>query len=177
MPGVAKPFPGRFATFGIFAAALGYAEAVVVVYIRALMGIGPGQGESHPAELLRRSASMPWLVPTEQTREAATLVILGCVAWLGSAGWQGRLGAFLYVFGIWDLTYYLGLYMHLQWPTSLTTMDLLFLIPPGPWWYQPVWLPMVIAAAFIVVGSLMLAREHRARPLRDTPRPPLAGSS
>jgi hypothetical protein len=32
------------------------------------------------------------------------------------------------------------------------TMDLLFLIPPHPWWYQPVWVPVVISVVMIAVG-------------------------
>jgi hypothetical protein len=60
-----------------------------------------------------------------------------------------RLGAFLVVFGVWDIAYYIALYALLRWPPSVATLDLLFLIPPGPWWIQPVWVPVAISCVMI----------------------------
>jgi hypothetical protein len=38
-------------------------------------------------------------------------------------------------------------------------MDILFLIPPGPWWHQPVWVPVVISCVMIALGvRLFLSR-------------------
>jgi hypothetical protein len=92
------------------------------------------------------------LLPTEQTREAATLVMLAAVGVLAARGIRARIGAFLVVFGVWDLAYYAALYALLRWPPSLGTLDLLFLIPPHPWWHQPVWVPMVISLGLIALG-------------------------
>lgn len=139
-----------------FAAAMGWLEAVVVVYIRGLVGIARPETIPPAAEVMRRFAALPWLLPTEQTREAATVVMLASVAWLAARTWPGRLGAFLVCFGVWDIFYYVGLKALLRWPPSLFTRDMLFLIPPHPWWYQPVWVPIAISAVMIAAGVRLL---------------------
>jgi uncharacterized membrane protein YidH (DUF202 family) len=101
---------------------------------------------------MRRLALLPWLLRTEQTREVATLVMLAALALLAANRHRTRIGAFLIAFGTWDLAYYASLYAMLRWPPSPTAMDLLFLLPPHPWWYQPVWLPVAISCAMVVVG-------------------------
>ena len=105
-------------------------------------------------------ADLPWLMRTEQTREAATIVMLGAVAGLAARRLGGRLGAFLICFGVWDIIYYAGLFALLRWPPSLTAKDVLFLIPPHPWWYQPVWLPIAISLLFVWTGSRLLVRSE-----------------
>ena len=150
--------PRRLLVAALFAAAMGYLEAVVVVYIRGLLGMGPGDGMPAESEVMRRMAALPWLLYTEQAREVATMMMIASVAWLAAPTLRARIGAFLVVFGVWDIVYYIGLYAHLRWPTSLATKDLLFLIPPGPWWYQPVWVPLAFSVGFIVVGSRMFLR-------------------
>jgi hypothetical protein len=136
----------------VFAAAMGWLEAVVVVYIRGLLGIAHAETIPAESEVLARMRALPWLLPTEQTREVATLTMIAAAGWFAADRWRARLGAFLIVFGIWDLAYYGGLYALLRWPPSLATKDLLFLIPPHPWWYQPVWVPMAIATAMVLLG-------------------------
>lgn len=159
------PFPrligagasGRLAALLVFGAAMGWLEGVVVVYIRGLIGVAHTETIPSAAEVARRFATLPWLLTTEQGREVATLVMLASVAWLTFRSTRARIGAFLFVFGVWDIAYYVALYAMLRWPPSLTTMDLLFLIPPHPWWYQPVWLPVAISSGMIAVG-VRLAR-------------------
>ena len=87
--------------------------------------------------------------------------MLAAVAWLSAARARARFGAFLVIFGVWDIVYYLALYAMLRWPPSLTTMDVLFLIPPGPWWNQPVWLPVAISTVMILVGVRLFGRDRR----------------
>lgn len=136
----------------VFAAAMGWLEGVVVVYIRGLLGIARDGGIPEPAAVMDRVRSLPWLLSTEQTREAATLAMLAAVAWLAGDRFRSRLGGFLVIFGVWDIAYYAALFALLRWPPSLTTMDLLFLIPPSPLWYQPVWVPIAISIGMIAVG-------------------------
>jgi hypothetical protein len=155
LPAAAPP-RGRLVALIVFAAAMGWLEGVVVVYIRGLLGIAHGPTFPPQREIMARMAALPWLVPTEQTREAATLVMLAAAAWLASRGWRARAGAFLVAFGVWDIVYYVALYALLRWPPSLATMDLLFLIPPGPWWYQPVWLPVAISCGMIAGGIRLM---------------------
>ena len=52
----------------------------------------------------------------------------------------------------------------LRWPPSLATMDLLFLIPPHPWWYQPVWMPVAISCVMIGAGLVLFGGRSRGLP-------------
>ena len=158
----ARPGP-RLAVLVVFAAAMGWLEAVVVVYLRGLLAVAHGSAAPAPDELTRRLASLPWLVGTEQGREIATLVMLATVAWLAAPRLLPRLGAFLVAFGVWDIVYYVALYVLLRWPPSLATQDLLFLIPPVPWWIQPVWVPVAISAVMIAAGSWLFTVSERRR--------------
>ncbi len=151
----------RLAVLALFAAAMGWLEAVVVVYIRALLGVAHGPAAPRPDELTRRLASLPWLIGTEQGREVATLVMLVTVGWLAAPRFRERLGAFLVAFGVWDIAYYVALFALLRWPPSLATPDLLFLIPPGPWWMQPVWVPVVISCLMIAGGARLFTGPAR----------------
>jgi len=147
----------RLAAVVVYATAMGWLEGVVVVYIRGLLGIGRTAALPAAGDVMRQIEALPWLLRTEQTREAATVVMLAAVGWLAADRARSRFGAFLVAFGVWDVTYYLALYCLLRWPPSLATMDLLFLIPANALWYQPVWLPVAIACGMIVVGVRMFA--------------------
>jgi hypothetical protein len=151
----------RLGAVAVFAAAMGWLEAVVVVYIRGLLGFPHGGPVPPPEQWMPRLGAIPWLVPTEQGREAATLVMLAAVGWMAAPGVLARLGAFLLAFGVWDIVYYLALRALIGWPESLATKDLLFLIPPSPLWVQPVWVPIAISCGFIA-GGAALARRGRA---------------
>jgi hypothetical protein len=152
----------RLAALVAFAIAMGWLEGVVVVYIRALLGMERGQPMPEPAAVMERLRSVSWLIGTEQTRELATLVMLAAVAMVAARAWRARLGALLVCFGVWDITYYVALFAMLRWPTSLATMDLLFLIPPHPLWYQPVWVPVAISSVMIAAGAALFRRESSA---------------
>jgi hypothetical protein len=39
----------------------------------------------------------------------------------------------------------------------------LFLIPPGPWWNQPVWVPVAISAVMVVVGMRLFSDREPSR--------------
>jgi hypothetical protein len=160
-------FLGRTVALIVFAVAMGWLEGVVVVYIRGLLGFGYGAAVLDPAEMVRRFVALPWLVPVEQTREAATILMLGAAGWLAGRRLASRFGAFLIAFGIWDIVYYIALWSLLRWPPSLGTVDVLFLIPPGPWWNQPVWVPVAISCVMIAAGSWLFARADAQRPGRS----------
>ena len=156
-----RPAPprARLLALALFAVAMGWLEGVVVVYIRAMIGITPGTTVPDPAGVAERLHAIPWLVGTEQTRELATLVMLAAVSWIAARAWRARLGALLVCFGVWDIVYYVALYALLRWPPSLATMDVLFLIPPSPLWYQPVWVPVAISCGMIAGGAALFLRE------------------
>jgi hypothetical protein len=65
-----------------------------------------------------------------------------------------KLGAFLLVFGIWDIFYYVFLKVLLDWPSSLLTMDVLFLIPAP--WISPVLVPVCISVVMVSVGLWLI---------------------
>ena len=161
-------FPGtpspriRFAVLAVFAAAMGWLEGVVVVYIRGLLGVAQHDALPRGDEVMRRFAALPWLLRAEQSRELATLVMLATVAWLTGDRARSRIGGFLIAFGIWDIVYYVALYAMLGWPASPMDMDVLFLIPPHPWWSQPVWVPIAISCLLIAAGTRFSLASSRA---------------
>jgi len=149
---------GRLLALAALGIAFGHIEAVVVVYIRRIMDWVP-----LPADLTAESiAEIPnWLIHTEQTREAATLVLLLALATLVGRNFLEKLATFLFAFGVWDLTYYAALKAMIRWPESLATSDCLFLIPEP--WIAPVWLPMVCSLGMIGVAiGLFVAIDRRS---------------
>src|SRR6266576_2064338 len=107
---------------GVYAIAMAAVESAVVVYLRALH-----EGAA-PASVLQYQLPMR-LLSIEAGREAATLVMLITVAVLASRNaWEGLL-YFALAFGLWDIFYYVWLWVFIGWPPSLFTWDVLFLIP------------------------------------------------
>ncbi len=148
--------PARLAALTAFAIAMGHLEAVVVVYIRHILGIVP------TPEHLDRAVyeQVPhWIVASEQGREAATIIMLVTLAVLAGRRPLEKLAVFLYAFAVWDIFYYVSLKVLIVWPASLQTMDLLFLIPTA--WFAPVWLPVSISALMIVAALCLFAHEQR----------------
>jgi hypothetical protein len=147
----------RIAVVAVFAVAMGYLEAVVVYYIRYALG------DVHATATVASSITgrFPWGI--EMTREVATLVMLATVALLAGRDRRERAAGLLWAFAIWDATYYLGLEILAQWPSSLVTQDVYFLLPVP--WGGPVWVPLVadtlmaVLAAWLVTGRRRLATE------------------
>jgi hypothetical protein len=72
--------------------------------------------------------------------------------------------AFVIAFGTWDITFYLFLKVLLDWPASVFTWDILFLVPVP--WVGPVLAPVLVSMAMIAVGSWHLRREASANGIR-----------
>jgi hypothetical protein len=128
----------------VFAVAMGFLEAIVVVYVRELYY---PNGFEFPLKILP-----PWIIGVEFIREISTLLMLGSVAWISGKSFLQRLSIFLFIFGIWDIFYYIGLKMILGWPESLLTWDILFLIPIT--WIGPVLAPLICSIIMIEMGLL-----------------------
>ena len=143
----------RAAVLALFAVAMGYLEAVVVYDIRYALGDVHATGSVSAAVV----KAFPWGI--EATREVATLVMLGTVALLAGRDWWERAAALLLAFGIWDATYYVGLEVLAQWPQSLGTQDVYFLLPVP--WGGPVWVPLLCDAAMLVLAALIVRRLRR----------------
>ncbi len=133
-----------------FAVAMAYVEAAVVVYLREIYY---PQGFAFPIVIIPdRMAAI------EVLREAATLLMLAGVAALAGADRWERFLCFCVTFGVWDVFYYIWLWVMLRWPPSLYTWDVLFLIPVP--WIGPVLAPLIVSAG-LVAGSLWLLHLRR----------------
>ena len=129
----------------LFAITMGIFEGALVVYIRELYyphGFGFPITEMNPQ-----------LVNAELVRELASMLMIVSVAWLAAPTFNRRFGQFLYIFGIWDIVYYLFLKIILDWPESLLTWDVLFLLPVM--WTGPVLSPAFVAVLMILWGQTL----------------------
>jgi hypothetical protein len=85
----------------------------------------------------------------------ATIVMILSVAALATRSLARGFAAFIFIFGAWDIFYYVWLKLMIGWPVSWLGWDVLFLIP---WpWLGPWIAPAAIALLFIVAGARFLA--------------------
>ncbi len=148
------------AAFGV---AFGFVEAAVVVYLRSALGLEPLGHGTFPVS---PQAFPHRLLLIELGREAATLVMLLSLAFLAARRTRERWAVFLYVFALWDIAYYAGLWITIAWPGSLLTLDVLFLIPVP--WIAEVWYPLLVSG--LSVAAVVVA--SRLRPRGAEPAPP-----
>jgi hypothetical protein len=143
----------QLAYAAIFAAAFAINEAAVVVYLRAAGGL-----LADTATQEQVLAQLPQiLTATEICREGATLIMLCAVSLLGVTSGKERWALFLWMFALWDIFYYVGLWLIIRWPPSLLTQDVLFLIPTP--WIAPVWFPILVS--LLAIAAVLLAnRQH-----------------
>jgi hypothetical protein len=138
----------------LFAAAMAWVEAAVVLYLRVFLDrIQPYQVEPLPARF--------GFAKAELVREAATMIMLWAVGWLAGTERRTRLGYALLAFGAWDILYYVFLVPLSGWPRSLLDWDILFLIPV-PWW-GPVLAPVSIAVLMILAGTAITQFPQKGR--------------
>lgn len=156
-------FLRRALVVAIFAIAMAYLEAAVVVYLQHALKIDP-----HSLFPLRDPKSLGGLGSIELGREVATIVMLATVGWLSGRDALERLAWMSVAFGIWDIGYYAWLWLFIGWPTGLGTYDLLFLIPVP--WVAPVWAPMVVSLALITFGLIYTQRSGLGSAVRIRPR-------
>ncbi|MGQ9732155.1 MAG: hypothetical protein ACUVX8_12880 [Candidatus Zipacnadales bacterium] len=148
----------RLSLLAAFGIAFGHIEAVVVVYIRRLLGWVPLPADITAEDLL---VVPPWLIHTEQTREAATIIVIVALTVLVGRNFLEKLATFLFTFGVWDITYYIALKAMIRWPESFSTLDCLFLIPEP--WIAPVWLPLISSLGMVLMGTgVMIAIDRRS---------------
>ena len=126
----------------LFGIAMGFVESSVVIYLRKL--IYP-EGFEFPLKFLS-----PDIVAIEWFREAAVVVVLIIVAILAGKSFTERFASFIFIFGVWDIFYYIWLKAILNWPASLFTWDVLFLIPGV--WVGPVIAPLILSITMIILA-------------------------
>jgi hypothetical protein len=151
-------FPAvKIVFLSLYAVGMAYVEAMVVVYLRRLL---PPESELHGITLGELTGLLKdrAVYFEEQTREAATIVMLVAVAVLSARPWRERAAAFLWCFALWDIFYYVFLRVWLGWPRTIMDMDVLFLIP-GPW-VAPVLLPVAASACMATLALVLFARRQ-----------------
>ncbi len=157
----------------LFGAAFGYVEAAVVVYLRTICGpvrrqVFPEERHDEVFPLLQLehlgAAGQMHVLWTELGREFATMIMLAAVALPAAQNFRQWLAGFMIAFGVWDIFYYVFLKLLIDWPESLLTWDILFLIPVP--WVGPVIAPVLVAVSMIAAGTAILWRESAGRPIR-----------
>jgi len=127
---------------------MAYVEAAVVVYLRRIYYPEGFALTLEPMEL--------HILRTEIGREVATIVMILSISLLSYRERTKRVGAFLLVFGVWDIFYYVFLKIMLDWPASFMSRDVLFLIPAP--WISPVILPISISIIMVGFGVWLIQR-------------------
>jgi hypothetical protein len=135
----------------IFSISMAFLESAVVVYLRYLFF---ADGFVMPEGAMRTT-----VVITELGREAATIIMLAAAGYMLAATKLSRLAWFLFCFAVWDIFYYVFLYVLLHWPASIFDWDILFLIPVA--WYGPVITPCLVSATLIGLSLIIVGYEHK----------------
>ena len=136
-----------------FAITMAYLESTIVVYLRRLY-YTDRDGFDFPLVIV----DVPTLL-LELGREACTIVMLATFGIAAGRTKVGKFAFFLFLFGVWDIFYYVWLKVFLDWPASLLTWDVLFLIPVP--WVGPVLAPLSVACTMIGMALVMLQVENR----------------
>lgn len=147
-----KEFTLKIGLLTLFGIAFGHLEGVVVAYIRNILKpISVEEWGSATIVGIMREYNLLFI---EQTREVATMVILLAIAILVGKRKLERFCIFLWAFAIWDIFYYISLYILLGWPDSLFTQDCYFLIPCP--WVGPVILPVAVSMLMLIITGYVL---------------------
>lgn len=140
----------------IFSIAMGMLESAVVVYLREIYY---PNGFSFPLQKIQGH-----IAATEIIREAATLIMLLCIGFLAGKSFVERFAYFMLSFAIWDIFYYVFLKLLLNWPESLMTWDILFLLPVP--WVGPVNAPILLSVLMIVFAGLIIYFSNKLESIR-----------
>jgi hypothetical protein len=135
----------------LFSIAMGYLETSVVVYLRKIYY---PEGFKFPLVPIEYNIAV-----TEFWREAATIVMLVGIGIMTGKNSLQRFVFFLYSFAIWDIFYYIFLKVLLNWPESLFTWDILFLIPVP--WVGPVIAPCLVSLSMILLTFIVVYYQEK----------------
>ena len=130
----------------IFSLSMGFLESIVVIYLRHIYY---PEGFYFPLKILPL-----YDLRFEYLREASTIIMLTCISMIAGGIFFERFAYFLFCFGLWDIFYYIGLKLLIDWPSSLFSWDVLFLIPFV--WLAPVVAPIICATIMVVLSFIIL---------------------
>jgi hypothetical protein len=140
-----------YAWLTAFSIAMGFMETAVVVYLRKLYYPSAFDFPLIPIETS--------IAATEFWREIATLIMLVGAGVIAGKTKAEKFGFFLFCFAVWDLFYYIFLKIILNWPASLFTWDILFLVPVP--WVGPVIAPCILSLNMILVAFIISWRQNQ----------------
>jgi hypothetical protein len=155
-----KPITKTLIWLTLFSIAMGYLETSVVVYLRNMYFASGYDVVVQPIPMK--------IAMTELWREIATIIMLiGAGVMAGKNGSQ-RFAFFIYCFAVWDIFYYVFLKVILDWPSSLLTWDLLFLIPVP--WVGPVIAPVIVSLTMILFTLVIVYYQEKNLSTRIKPK-------
>ena len=140
----------------IFSIAMGLLESAVVIYMREILY---PEGFGFPLSPVQAD-----LMLTELLREGATIIMLLGIGFLAGRNSSERFAWFLYSFAIWDIFYYIFLWLLCGWPPSLMTYDVLFMLPST--WIGPVITPLIVSLTMIAFALLILVANRREEDIK-----------
>jgi hypothetical protein len=154
----------------VWAIAFAYVESAIVEYLRAIYYPLERGGFQFPVLTIEQLQALGdehfKRLLIELGREFSTLVMLLALGAAVGRNFRQAVAHFMIAFGVWDIFFYLWLKVLLDWPANIITWDLLFLLPVP--WVGPVLAPVIISAAMIVSGLVVLFFESRGMVLATT---------
>ncbi|MEE9461980.1 MAG: hypothetical protein V3V53_09115 [Bacteroidales bacterium] len=135
---------------------MGLLESAVVIYMREILY---PEGFGFPM-----SPVQPDMMLTELLREGATIIMLLGIGFLAGRNTSERLAWFLYSFAIWDIFYYVFLWLLIGWPPSMMTYDVLFLLPST--WIAPVITPLIVSLTMMAFALLILVVNRQEKDIK-----------
>lgn len=140
----------------LFSIAMAFLESAVVVYLRVIYY---PDGFAFPLAPIDSQVGI-----TEILRELATMIMLLTVSIIAGKNFRQRFAYFIFCFGVWDIFYYVFLFLLLGWPESFLTWDILFLIPVT--WTGPVIAPVVVSLTMIGIALTILFYDLKQKSFR-----------
>jgi hypothetical protein len=131
--------------------AIGYVDAVATFYVRGMLQVAQEGGGFAQAVT---EAMPPRIVALEQTRQAATVLVLMTVAIVAGRNLQQQFGTAFYALGGWTVLRYAAIRTITDWPTALTDVDTVLYLPHAV--YAPVWMPITIALGMAAIGVTLI---------------------
>lgn len=125
---------------------MAFMETAVVVYLRALYY---PEGFAFPLKMLNYNIAF-----TEFFREIATVIMLAGVGILAGEKNIKKFAFFIFSFAVWDIFYYIFLKIILNWPETLFTWDILFMVPVT--WVGPVLAPVINSLTMILLAGCIV---------------------
>jgi len=130
---------------------LGYLDAVASFYMRGTLEVAQEGGDFARAVVEAMPART---VALEQTRQAATVLLLITVAVIAGRNPRQQWGTFLCALGSWLVLRYAAIRTITDWPESLSSTDALMLGPHPI--YAPVWLVLIAGMALAALGVTLI---------------------